>query len=166
MVGSVVRWPDISCNSYIHLIGQRVLHCRTWNVHEFRGFANISCARTVHFWAVQSVRTSSITKFVKISYTRIAYGVNLWNFHVAKISCYTVLGWASNPFTVVSNAYNVLCILCKRCTISYYYLARAVSSPEPDLGKENLLVRKIYLMDFDETLYIVYWYGLVVPPLV
>ena len=47
---------------------------------------------------------------------------------------------------------------------------RAVNSPEPDLGKAVVslsgLVWKIYWLDFDEILYIVYWYGLVVPPLV
>ena len=53
-------------------------------------------------------------------------------------------------------------------------MVRAVYSPEPDLGKVvvrtlsavlSRLVLKIYWLDFDEILYIVYWYGPVVPPL-
>ena len=39
---------------------------------------------------VGKLRTSAIGKFAKISCTRIAYGPNLQNFHVAKISCSTV----------------------------------------------------------------------------
>ncbi len=92
---------------FVHKLLYNTKYSRAGNFREYREIReNFLHANILYFekqGLILKLRNSSNQKFAKISCTRIAYGPNSRNFHVAKISCSTVNDRSLNVLDIAAD---------------------------------------------------------------